>query len=197
MMKERGIRIIKQLLIPASVFILCTFSICENPTDTDKTVTGYLNVSFNLFNMGDPTPSRLTAIWLEDSDGNYIRSFHVSEWLYKNYHNPSYCSTWHGKAVTSEGVIDAVSQATPAFGDNTIETLLDTFDLERGDYYYCIESHVVQNVNMLFKALVTLDNGSGSSYTPAGTYEPDETTYAGYANNEDVLKNVSMEYGDK
>lgn len=179
------------------VFTLCTFSVCERPTDAGNKVTGYLSVSFNLFNMGDPTPSRLTAIWLEDSNGTYIQSFHVSEWLYQNYHNPSYCSAWHEKAVTSEGVIDAVCQATPEFGDNTIQTLLDDFDLEKGNYYYCIESHVVQNVNMLFKTLVTLDNDSGSSYAPVGNYEPDEVMYGAYTGNKDVLKNVSMEYVKK
>lgn len=173
---------------------MCTFTVCEKPTGTDNTVTGYLNVSFNLFNLGDPTPSRLTAVWLEDIDGTYIRSFHVSEWLYLNYHNSDYCTAWHEKAVTSDGVIDAVSQASPAFGDNTIKTLLDSYGLEKGEYYFCIETHVVSNVNMLFKTLVTLDNGSGSSYTPGGIYEPDETIYGAYTGNEDVLKNVSMEY---
>ncbi|MBN1625951.1 MAG: hypothetical protein JW944_05455, partial [Deltaproteobacteria bacterium] len=97
-------------------------------------VRGVLDITYNLIAMEDPTPSYCTAVWLEDSDTNYMATFSVTRWLsFEGYDfEMEICPDWRDKADWGEATqdeIDAVTMATTPLGIKTLSVTLDPYAL--------------------------------------------------------------------
>lgn len=137
-------------------------------------------------------PSRLTAIWLEDQQGNYLKPLSVSLYLATaSFKHPEICSTWAQKAdwqnVTAEQ-FDAVTSATPRPGSHRLEVGWEEVGLPPGTYRYCVETHIAQNYSILYTGEIEITDVGAESGADL-TYIPEKHAKAG-----DLLSNVQATY---
>lgn len=176
------------------VFLLIT---CKKkstePTPPENITPGTLSVSFYLNELWDPTPTRQTVIWLEDTDGNFVRSLFVSAWLaYGGYSHTEVCPLWNAKADwgnVDKEEFDAVAQATPDWGATTIETFsLDSLEVEVGEYLCRIETHIKDEYNISYTGTIEVAK-ENNTVSPEPVYSPSEHEQAGA-----LLNSVEMIY---
>ncbi len=135
---------------------------------------GTLEISFSLEDANglELEPSYQTVIWLEDRSGSYVRTLLVSEYLsYGGYEDPEICSRWSRSCDwgnVSEAHFDAVTRATPPPGDNTITIDCAHEKLAPGVYHYCVQTHIMEEDNILFRGLIEIGGGAKESRAAPG-----------------------------
>jgi len=168
------------LILAALLFLHCA---------PQKKSLGILQVSFQ-FNKAksDVDPSYQIAIWLEDSAENYVKTLFLSEYLsYGGYNDSTICPNWNSKAAWDKAPMDeydAVTHPTPPVGDNMFEFGLDSLGIESGDYFCCVQAHLIENYNILYKNKINLNRVGATS----GDAEYEPSVYEGA---EAVLTNVT------
>ena len=163
-----------------------------NPQPNPGKTSGLLAIFYQLNDITTAAPSYQTVIWLEDADGNYVKSVLVSEYLsYGGHNQPEICPTWSQAAnwsnVTKEQ-FDAVTAATPDIGQNTVIIDCKEQNLPPGVYFYCVQTHVIEDYNILYRGRITIGKGDTDSIAKV-TYIPDKRPEA-----ENVLRNVKARY---
>lgn len=139
---------------------------------------------------GDVEPSYQIAIWLEDADEQYVKTLLLSEYLsYGGYNDTTICPAWNSQADWDNAPMedyDAVTRATPPVGNNLYAFSLDTLGLEHGDYFCCVQAHIIEDYNILFKQ--KLNTRKYEQTTSDAIYDP-----RSYSGAEVVLANVSSQ----
>ncbi len=177
------------LLISACI-ILLSGCVDEEPAK-DVPAKGFIKISYQInereIEIEDEEGASTVTIpqtvaWLEDENGKYVKSLLVSEWLsYGGYKRPVVCVTWSGLADWANVSIeefDAVTQATPYYGDNELIIDCTKRGLLPGTYYYCVETHVVDEYNILYRGQIKIgqkndENTAEVKYIP-GKFPPGE-----------------------
>lgn len=185
------------LFLLITLFTLVLLFACKRePTKPDPpapVVPGTLNVRFYINELWDPTPTRQTVIWLEDTEGYFVRSLFVSAWLaYGGYSHSEVCPEWNSRADwknVDQEQFDSVTRATPDWGAQTIEQFqLDSLGVAAGDYRCRIETHIKDDYNISYTGQIEVKQ-KNNSVTPDPTYYPSRHEKAG-----DLLNSVQMEY---
>jgi hypothetical protein len=183
--------------------VLAALPQCNNPSDgaaaVDK-VTGALEISYTLNPSQNPDLQSpfLVVMWLEDSDGTYVRTLLVSRWLsldgYEYEQFGGVCADWGGKADwgnTTEDV-DAVTKATKDLGavdhPYTWTIALDELELDAGTYRCNIEVSVEAQYNIICTGVLDL-GGNDLEVTPKPVYVPSAHPSAGM-----ILGETKMTY---
>lgn len=154
-----------------------------------KKSLGTLHVFFQ-FNKaeGDVEPSYQLAIWLEDAQEHYAKTLFLSEYLsYGGYNDSTICPAWNSQADWDKAPMeayDAVTRATPPLGDNVFEFGLDTLGVEPGEYWCCVQAHLIEEYNILFKNKIEIGQTGESTSDPV--FEP-----KAYPGAETILANVT------
>lgn len=154
---------------------------------------GMLDISYSLDLLWDPMPTRQTVIWLEKSDGTFVRSLFVSTWLaYGGYSHANVCPSWNDKAdwenITKEE-FDAVTAATPEAGEESLFSFdFESSGLNAGSYVCNIETHIVGDYNIKYSSTIDVAN-KAQVLNPESIYIPSKHEIAG-----DYLHDVIMEY---
>jgi hypothetical protein len=119
-----------------------------------------LTISFVVNKKEEVTPSVCMAIWLEKEDGTYVKTLYASDWLaYGGYTMEGICPTWVEKAswATNETELpDAISGATPRFGQGERVFQFKKKDLPAGSYKFCIQVHLTADYNELYTGVIEL-----------------------------------------
>ena len=101
-----------------------------------KPAKGSLEISFTFDKPKDVEPSYCAAIWLEDMDGNYVRSLLVTEYLsYGGYNDSTICPRWRSGADwdnVTDDEFDTVTQATPSVGSHVMTFACEDHHLMTG-----------------------------------------------------------------
>jgi hypothetical protein len=184
----------------ALIFTICAVVIivfllsCKKSLNIPEKL-GLLKISYQVNSITDPSPSYQTAVWLEDTEGNYLQTLFVSEWVslggYKT--RPSVCPEWHTVAnwdQNSMSEIYAVTGATPSTGTHELIIDCQTEDLSGKIYEYQIETHYVNKYNVLYSGSIEIGNKENTD-TARVTYIPSKhpnTTAT------DVIGNVFADY---
>ena len=179
---------VKVCLFLSAVLIACTG--CE-PQETGV-ADGFLEISYQ-FNMPQKfEPSFQTVIWLEDQDGQYIKSLFVSDYLaYDAYDQLEICSTWSKVADwenVPEVIFDAITMPTPYIGPNVFKVDCAKEKLVPGVYHYGIEVHIADEYNIMYRGKITIGKKDVENL-PKISYNPDKVEGA-----ENVISDVKARY---
>ena len=166
----------------------------ETPTAADLP-NGTLEISFN-FTRGTTPASNQFAIWIEDSNGNLVRTLYVTNFTANGGYERRKESllTWVSKAKPtelSESEIDAVTGATPRAG-----ALFYTWDgtdengnmAAKGTYTVYVEGTLYWTSSVLFHGDFEFGGEAQENIPMISEYTEDEAT------NRDMLTNVSARY---
>jgi hypothetical protein len=161
-------------------------------TESQKSAKGRLTISYQLRAADSLVPSFQTAIWLEDLEGNYLKSVLVSEYLsYGGYNDTTICTNWIKKAgwdSVSLETFDAVTVATPPVGENSLEIDCRTANLAVGRYRFCVQTHIIEEYNIMCSGVIDIGDMESErrgepEYLPARHPDADR-----------VLENVKATY---
>lgn len=137
-------------------------------------------------------PSYQTVVWLENENGGHVKTLFISDYLsYGGYSKSEICSDWsqiEDWDKVGRDVLDAVTAATPAVGQNVLKIKLKTYNLPSGVYRYCVQTHVIEGYNILYRGQIRIGEKNDASSAKV-TYTPGKYPKAG-----DVLGNVKAEY---
>jgi hypothetical protein len=139
-------------------------------------VSGTLGISF-LYMMQAVEPSFHTAAWLENEQGEIVKTLYVTYDLSSNLYNDGIiCPDWAkkanwGKADKSE--VDAVTHPTPNIGTSEISYDLTPLNLAPGVYEFCLQVHINENYNILNRGKITLGKGPAEAELEA-FYSPEQ-----------------------
>jgi len=153
---------------------------------------GFIEISYELGQTPGVAPSYQTVVWLEDANGAYLKSVLVSEYLaYGGHRKPKICSTWSrisnwGSVSRSE--FDAVTAATPDIGQNTVIINCKEQNLSPGVYYYCVQTHIVGDYDILYRGRIEIGKKNMDSVAKV-EYIPGKCEGA-----ENALGNVKAKY---
>jgi len=182
-------------IILFTLFTMIFLSACEKKStepEKEPVKLGLLKISYELKKISIVVPSYQTVAWLQDGDGKFFKSLFVSEWLaYGGYNYDEICPTWNKKADwknVSESQFDAVTAATPRIGHRSILIDCEQQELTAGIINVNIETHIVENYNVLYSANVEIGSVP-VSVQPEAVYIPEKHARAG-----DVLTDVQFEY---
>ncbi|RPJ64037.1 MAG: DUF2271 domain-containing protein [Acidobacteria bacterium] len=153
---------------------------------------GTLLISYAFSTAQDLEPSYQIAIWLEKEDGQFVRTLFISEYLaYGGFNDPTICPDWTKIAEwdkATEAEYDAVSKPTPPIGSNTLKLDCKARGIEPGTYVYCVEVHIVENFNILYKGKIAIGAGAAED-TAVATYIPSKHESAA-----NVIHGVAAKY---
>ena len=125
-----------------------------------KPAKGSLEISFTFDKPQDIEPSYCAAIWLEDMNGQYVRSLFVTEYLsYGGYNDSTICPEWSTGADwdnVTDDEFDTVTQATPPVGSHTLTFACEDHHLMTGQYKYFVQTHVIEELNVLYSGVIEL-----------------------------------------
>lgn len=165
----------------ASIVLAAISFLCGcGPQPTDGSL-GRLEISFTLTGANDLglefEPSYQTVVWLEDEAGVYVKTLLVSEYLsYGGYEEPEICPRWSRSSDwgnVSETLFDSVTQATPPVGANRIAVDCSDEKLEAGVYHYCVQTHIMEEDNILFRGRIEI-GGAATESRAAASRSPDK-----------------------
>lgn len=189
------------LLILACVILLSFCGCGKEGTAKDVPAKGFIKISFQINETdivveGEEGESTVTipqtVAWLEDENGKYVKSMFVSEWLsYGGYKRPVVCVTWSRLADwanASSEEFDAVTQATPYYGDNELVIDCGKRGLSAGTYYYCVEAYVTDEYNILYRGQIKI-GGKNNENIAEVKYIPDK-----FPLSENMLCEVKAQY---
>ena len=153
-----------------------------------------IEVAFHLNKIENTVPSYQMAIWTENSEGKYIETLFVCDYLsYGGFNIKGVCPVWvkksHWEKATEE-MLDAVTQATPDIGDVKLEFNAPTDRYPAGDYKFFIEIHNTENYNEIYSGKLTVKpDGSSLAGKVTVTYKPKK-----YPEGSGLLSNVKARY---
>lgn len=163
-------------------------------TSSKEQSQGTLTVSLN-FTHGNTIASNQYAVWIEDNDGNFVRTLFVTRFTgeggYKR--RADSCPTWVSKAKpqdASEEEVDAVTGATPSNGEHSY-----TWDgkdprgnyVANGTYKVFVEGTLYWSSRVLYQGSFNY-GGQEQSFTLNPTFTSDDDT------NRNMLTEVAAEY---
>ena len=177
----------KIFIILFALFISVSYEYSQN----NKTV----QINFD-YTKRDGFSSNQIAIWLEDANGNYIKTIYITDftgrksgWKKRNQS----LSNWQKKANAikmSQSEIDAVSKATPKQGN--VNIVWDCKDnngklIKDGNYKIVVEATIYQDNNVLYTAEINIGNKANSQIA-IPKYSKSE------AKEIDIIKNVKVSF---
>jgi hypothetical protein len=129
----------------------------------DEPAAGTLEVTFAFNKAEGVVPSYQIAVWLETADGKLVKTLYVSEYLSGGGFNlEDVCPAWVKLAdwdKAEESEFDAVTRPTPPVGTNTLKFDCKERKISAGDYRLCVQAHIVENYNILYKTAITVGRG--------------------------------------
>lgn len=177
----------KIFIILFSLFISASYEYSQN----NKTV----QINFD-YTKREGFASNQIAIWLEDANGNYIKTIYITDFTGKRAgwkkRNQS-LSNWQKKANAikmSQSDIDAVSKATPKQGNvNIIWNCKDNNGkfVKDGNYKIVVEATIYQDNNVLYTAEINIGDKANSQIA-IPKYSKSE------AKDIDIIKNVKVSF---
>ena len=177
----------KIFIILFALFISASYEYSQN----NKTV----QINFD-YTKRDGFSSNQIAIWLEDANGNYIKTIYITDftgrksgWKKRNQS----LSNWQKKSNAikmSQADIDAVSKATPKQGN--VNIVWDCKDnngklIKDGNYKIVVEATIYQDNNVLYTAEINIGNKANSQIA-IPKYSKSE------AKEIDIIKNVKVSF---
>ena len=177
----------KIFIILFALFISASYEYSQN----NKTV----QINFD-YTKRDGFSSNQIAIWLEDANGNYIKTIYITDftgrkagWKKRNQS----LSNWQKKSNAikmSQADIDAVSKATPKQGN--VNIIWDCKDnngklIKDGNYRIVVEATIYQDNNVLYTAEINIGNKANSQIA-IPKYSKTE------AKEIDIIKNVKVSF---
>lgn len=154
-----------------------------------------MKVAFRLNTREGFIPSNQMAIWIQKPGGEMVRTLFVCEYLsYGGFAIPDICPEWVSKSnwkAQGREHVDAVSQATPDAGMVNLVFDFQTDELKPGAYEYCVEIHVAEKYNELYRGKLEIDEVTReiSIGDPEVTYMPDK-----YPKGSGMLSELKVEY---
>lgn len=165
----------------------------HNPSSESKS-EGTLTVNLN-FTHGNTLASNQYAIWIEDNDGNLIRTIFVTAFTGNGGYErrKDACPTWVSKAHPSEmsdTEVDAFTGATPSNGRHSY-----TWDgkddkgnyVKAGTYKIFVEGTLYWSSRVLYQGTFNY-GGQDQNVTLTPSFSSDDNT------NRDMLTQVSAKY---
>jgi hypothetical protein len=138
----------------------------ERPA-ADEPAAGTLEVTFAFNKAEGVVPSYQIAVWLETTDGKLVKTLFVSEYLSGGgFNHEDVCPAWVKQAnwdKAEESEFDAVTRPTPPVGTNTLKFDCRERKISAGDYRLCVQAHIVENYNILYKTAITLGRGAAEA----------------------------------
>ena len=166
------------ILLIFSVLLLSFGLFAEEPA------AGHLEITFRL-NPADTeefAPSHQTVVWLETPEGRYVRSLFVSEYMsYGGFMLPEVCPRWHGVSnweKNYEHEMDSVTAATPKVEKSVLTIDCGKANLKPGVYRYCVQTHIVEDYNILFIGEIRVGGDENENVAEA-TFSPSQHPDAG------------------
>jgi hypothetical protein len=153
-------------------------------------VAGKLQISY-LVTSDDA--SRFTAVWLENEHGDLIRTLFVSGELAQGAFTVEgdICPDWIRKShweKASQAEVDAVSGPTPSAGSGSLSFDLKKSGLSPGVYFFCMQIHIHDNYNILYKGEIRLGEEPAEAQAEV-FYSPTR-----YASAQDLLRDVRARF---
>jgi hypothetical protein len=153
-------------------------------------VDGKLQISY-LVTSDDA--SRFTAIWLENEKGELVKTLFVSNELAQGAFTVEgdICPDWGKKAhweKASQAQVDAVSGPTPSAGSGSLSFDLKKQGILPGVYFYCMQVHIHENYNILFRGKILLGEKPAEAQAEV-FYSP-----ARYESAQDLVRDVKARY---
>ncbi|MFB3906295.1 MAG: DUF2271 domain-containing protein [Acidobacteriota bacterium] len=162
------------------------FSLAADPAD------GTLQIDYTFSSAQGLEPSYQIAIWLEKESGEFVQSLFISEYLaYGGFNDPTICPDWSkiaGWDKAAEAEYDAIAKPTPPIGSHALEVDCKARGIPAGTYVYCVEAHIVENFNILYKGKIAI-GGAAAEDTAVASYIPSKHQSAG-----NVIHGVSAKY---
>jgi hypothetical protein len=153
-------------------------------------VVGKLQVSYHVTS---DDASRFTAVWLEDEKGELVKTLFVSNELAQGPFTVEgdICPDWSRKAhweKASQTEVDAVSGPTPSAGSRSLSFDLKKQGISPGVYFFCMQVHIHENYNILYKGKIRLDE-KPAEVQPEVFYSP-----ARYESAQDLVRDVKVRF---
>jgi len=161
----------------------------ENSPDTapaSKTpATGEVVISFEYTRQSGPA-SNQHAVWIEDMDGNLIKSLFASRWTANGGYRtrPDSIALWAERAGLtnmSSNEVDAVAGATPRAGLQSYTwdlTDLNGETVPQGDYMFFVEGTLRWKNFVLFSGTITVSDDPATVEAEAIFHYEDSERYA-------------------
>jgi hypothetical protein len=180
------------ITLTALVMLMVFMFSCSERNDF---ANGYVEVSYDFVAPEKMEPSFQTVIWLEKENGEYLKTFMVTEYLSMGgYEDSVVCSDWVQKVdweSVSDAEYDAITMPTPPIGTNHLKIDCEKEKIMHGKYRICIQTHIEDDYNILYYGIIDI-NGKKTDAAAKRKYIPD--VYEGADN---VLTNVSFKYINK
>ncbi len=153
-------------------------------------VAGKLQITY-LVSSADA--SRFTAVWLENEGGELVKTLFVSSELAQGAFTVEgdICPDWIKKSHwerASQVEVDAVSGPTPTAGSGSLSLDLKKHGISPGVYYFCMQIHIHDNYNILYKGRIRLGEKT-AEVQPEVFYSPKR-----YESAEDLLHDVRVRF---
>jgi len=172
-----------------SVFVAFIIGLWIFIPGCNQTREWILTVSFQLNNLENYPRSDQLVIWLEKTDGTFVKTLFVSEYLsYGGYNDSDICPDWSSNTnweEASQEEFDAVTSATPSIGLVQMEFICSNEQVPKGEYNIFIEVHLTADYNELYSGKVKVSRRKYRNQLLV-SYKPDKYAKATY----DVLSNV-------
>ena len=131
--------------------------------DTSAAINGEVTISFDYERISGPASNQY-AVWIEDMEGNLIKTLYASQWTARGGYTtrPDSIALWAEKsnlASMSDYEVDAVSGATPSAGTQSyIWDLTDANDsiVYPGEYRIFVEGTLRWKNYVLFSCVITI-----------------------------------------
>lgn len=177
----------KIFIILLALFITASFEYAQN----NKVV----QINFD-YTKREGFASNQIAVWVEDSNGNYIKTIYITDFTGKREgwkKRSQSLSNWQKKANAvkmSQAEIDSVSKATPKQGNVNIIWDCKGSDgklVKDGNYKIVVEATIYQENNVLYTAEINIGNSANSKIAV-----PKYSTSS--AKDMDIIKNVKVSF---
>lgn len=188
----------KSKIIVLFVGVILLLNGCEskNTTQTNKISSakgpGSVKIQYNLSNIPKLASNQL-AVWIEDENGNYVRSIYATKFIATGGYKERYQAMpeWIKKSNwknASQSEVDAVSGATQKPG--LINLIWDCTDkngkaVKQGKYFYFVEGNIYWENRVIWKGEIQVGNQKNQSSAVA-QYIPKNAKNQG-----DLIENVS------
>jgi hypothetical protein len=176
-------------MIAAAVILVYFMFSCS---EKDNSADGYIDVSYDFVAPKELEPSFQTVIWMETENGDYLKTFMVTEYLSMGgYEDTMTCPDWVSKVDwkdVPDEEYDAITTPTPPIGTNHLKIDCKKEKITAGKYRFCIQTHIEDDYNILYCGSIEINNKPADAVIKK-KYIPDV-----YEGAENVLTNVSIKY---
>lgn len=156
---------------------------------------GKVEISFP-FTKQDGVASNQFAVWIEDDEGNFVKTLYVTDFTarggYKN--RKESIPTWVKKsnaAETPRADLDAVSGATPQTGNLTYTwdcTDQNGNPVSGGNYRFVVEGTLFWESGVLYSGIIAVDENQKSTVAAVAEYSSED------AKNKNMIGAVTAVY---